>query len=129
MPPTSAKEPLDYEPVLPLHRGHGRRGSEDEGDESFGHAADADWPGGAGGAARRKAGGKDPEGVAPSQKTGAGAVLRRAHGLTFAGLLLFTFVLFYRPYEYVPLPATLAFWLATLTLAAYFPAQLGAEGT
>jgi len=128
LPPTSTEEPLDYEPVLPSNRRHGRRGSEDEGDESFGHAADADWPGGTGGAARRKARGKDPEGVAPSRKAGAGAALRRAHGLTFAGLLLFTFVLFYRPYEYVPLPATLAFWLATLTLVVYFPAQLGAEG-
>lgn len=128
MPPTSTKEPLDYEPVLPLSRGHDRHGFADEGEESFRHAADADRSGEPDAPARTKRRGKDSEGVAPSSRTGARAVLRRAHGLTYAGLLLFTFVLFYRPYEYIPLPATLAFWLATLTLVVYFPAQLGAEG-
>lgn len=128
MPPTSTKEPLDYEPVLPLNRGHDRRGFADEGEESFRHTADADWLGASGEATRPKARGKDSEGVAPANGKGARAVLRRAHGLTYAGLLLFTFVLFYRPYEYVPLPATLAFWVAMLTLVVYFPTQLGAEG-
>lgn len=128
MPPTSTKEPLDYEPVLPLNRGHDRRGFGDEGGELFRDAADADWTEAPAASARTKARVKDSEGAAPSQKKGVGAVLRRAHGLTYAGLLLFTFVLFYRPYEYVPLPATLAFWLATLTLVIYFPAQLGVEG-
>lgn len=128
MPPTSTKEPLDYEPVLPLNRGHDRRGFGDESEEPFRDAAGADRTEAPGATARTKARVKDSEGAAPTQKTGAGAVLRRAHGLTYAGLLLFTFVLFYRPYEYVPLPATLAFWLATLTLIIYFPAQLGAEG-
>lgn len=128
MPPTSTKEPLDYEPVLPLNRGHDRHGFEDEGQESFRQAADADWLEGPIGLARTKAREKDSERVAPSKNTGARVVLRRAHGLTYAGLMLFTFVLFYRPYEYVPLPMTLAFWLATLTLVVYFPAQLGAEG-
>lgn len=128
MPPTSTKEPLDYEPVLPLNRGHDRRGFGGEDDELFRDAADADRTEEPAASAHTKARVKDSEAAPPSQKTGAGAVLRRAHGLTYAGLLLFTFVLFYRPYEYVPLPATLAFWLATLTLVIYFPAQLGAEG-
>ncbi|MET0648478.1 MAG: O-antigen ligase family protein [Pyrinomonadaceae bacterium] len=128
MPPTSTKEPLDYEPVLPLNRGDGRRGFEDEGDEPFRHAAD--WPEGpdARTTAEVKSDARDSGGVAPSTKSGARAVLRKAHGLTYAGLLLFTLVLFYRPYEYIPLPATLAFWLAMLTFVFYFPAQLGAEG-
>ncbi len=128
LPPTSTKEPLDYEPVLPLSRGHDRRGFEDEGEESPLHTADADWSGGPREAARTKARGEDSGAVKPSKKAGARAVLRRAHGLTYAGLMLFTFILFYRPYEYIPLPMTLAFWLATLTLVVYFPAQLGAEG-
>jgi hypothetical protein len=55
--------------------------------------------------------------------------LRPAHALTFVGLLLFTFVLFYRPYEYIPVPKTLAFWFATVTLAVFFPLQLAAEGS
>jgi O-antigen ligase len=130
LPPTSTKQPLDYEPVLPMNRGDGRRGFNEEGEETLRHA-DADWleesdmrsTAGAG------SGGVDSGAVAPARKTGASAALRKAHGLTYAGLLLFTFVLFYRPYEYIPLPATLAFWLATLTLIVYFPAQLGAEGS
>lgn len=134
LPPTSTKEPLDYEPVLPLGRGRGG-GFDDEFEEPRprGRADDADaaepgWPE-VPAAGRRSASGRgESNRVEPSGVTGARAVLRRAHGLTFAGLLLFTFVLFYRPYEYIPLPTTLAFWLATLTLVVYFPAQLGAEG-
>jgi putative inorganic carbon (hco3(-)) transporter len=57
------------------------------------------------------------------------AGLRRAHALSYAGLFLFTAVLYFRPYEYLPLPQTLAFWIAILTLAAFFPAQVAAEGT
>ncbi len=56
-------------------------------------------------------------------------VLRPAHAFTFAGLFLFTFVLFYRPYEFLPLPTTLAFWFAMLTLAVFVPSQLATEGT
>jgi drug/metabolite transporter superfamily protein YnfA len=55
--------------------------------------------------------------------------LRPAHAFTFAGLFLFTFVLFYRPYEYIPLPTNLAFWFAALTLAVFVPSQLAAEGS
>lgn len=137
MPPTSTKEPLDYEPVVPLGRGDGRRDFGDEAGETFGRAGWPEEPAGAdpvegvenpARGVRPKARARGARGAAPSGKTGARALLRKAHGLTYAGLLLFTFVLFYRPYEYVPLPMTLAFWLATLTLAVYFPAQLGAEG-
>lgn len=119
MPPTSTKEPLDYEPVLPL-----RRGFKDEAAEQL-RPGDG-WP--AESDARPIVDEKSDAGGALSAAKEKGAVLRRAHGLTYAGLLLFTFVLFYRPYEYIPLPLTLAFWLATLTLVFYFPAQLGAEG-
>jgi O-antigen ligase len=130
LPPTSTKEPLDYEPVLPLGRGGARRGFEDEGDEPFRRDDDGGWlrESDARPAAHAEPVAGDSAQLAPARKTVAGAVLRRAHGLTYAGLMLFTFVLFYRPYEYVPLPMTLAFWLATLTLVVYFPAQLGAEG-
>ncbi len=55
--------------------------------------------------------------------------LRRGHALTYAGLFLFSFVLFYRPYEFIPLPSNLAFWLAALALAVYLPSQLASEGT
>ena len=57
-----------------------------------------------------------------------GTHLRRGHGLAYAGLFLFTAVLYFRPYEYLPLPQTLAFWIAIATLLAFVPAQLGLEG-
>jgi O-antigen ligase len=56
---------------------------------------------------------------------------RRGHLAGFAGLFLFTFILYFRPYEQVSFLASftsMAFWTATLTLALYFPAQLSLEG-
>lgn len=55
--------------------------------------------------------------------------LKRAHALTYAGLFLFTFVLYFRPYEYLPLPTNLAFVVALVTLLVFVPSQLSAEGT
>jgi O-antigen ligase len=58
--------------------------------------------------------------------------LKSGHGLAFAGLFLFTFVVYFRPYEIVtalmPISNWLAFSLAAATAFAYFPAQLGLEG-
>lgn len=59
---------------------------------------------------------------------GSGRVLGRAHSVTYALLFLFTGILYFRPYEYLPLPTWLAFVFAALTLAAYVPSQLIAEG-
>lgn len=56
-------------------------------------------------------------------------VLRHGHTFTYAGIFLFTVVLYFRPYEFLPLPHTLAFWLAILTLIIFVPAQLAVEGT
>jgi hypothetical protein len=58
--------------------------------------------------------------------------LRRAHALSFAGLMLFTAVVYFRPQEWVPGLIgfrSIAFWLATATLAVFLPTQLGLEGT
>jgi hypothetical protein len=58
--------------------------------------------------------------------------LRRGHAASFAGLLLFTAVVYFRPQETVPALASfksLAFWAAVLTLAVFLPSQLGLEGT
>jgi O-antigen ligase len=54
---------------------------------------------------------------------------RRGHGATFALLFAFTLVLFFRPYEFLPLPVQLAFWIGLLALAVFVPSQLAAEGT
>jgi putative inorganic carbon (HCO3(-)) transporter len=58
-------------------------------------------------------------------------VFKRGHSLSFAGLFLFTVVLYFRPYEFSTALAWLsssAFWLATGTLVIFIPTQLGLEG-
>lgn len=70
--------------------------------------------------------------AAPSKPAREWPKLRRAHALSFAGLLLFTAVVYFRPQEWVPGLVgfrSIAFWLATLTLAVFLPTQLGLEGT
>jgi putative inorganic carbon (HCO3(-)) transporter len=58
--------------------------------------------------------------------------IRRGHGLTYAGLFLFTFVLYFRPYELIPSlsgATSIAFIIALATLLIYLPSQLSSEGT
>jgi O-antigen ligase len=58
--------------------------------------------------------------------------LKRAHALSFAGLLLFTAVTYFRPYELFNALSsfkTMAYWLAVATLLVFIPTQLSAEGT
>jgi O-antigen ligase len=87
--------------------------------------------------------GKDCESFSrsPTSPVAAGAVpqaskdsliLKRGHALSFAGLFLFTFVLYFRPYEFFPALSwmtTIAFWIAFSTLAIFVPTQLGLEGS
>jgi putative inorganic carbon (HCO3(-)) transporter len=58
--------------------------------------------------------------------------LKRGHGATYVGLFLFTFVVYFRPYELIsalaPLAAWLAYPIALATALFYFPAQLGLDG-
>lgn len=128
MPPTSSRHPLEYEPVVPSGLGGGGRGLGDAGrdDEFRALSPRRDGRDGWG------EGPSEPEApVARAKPTGrafAKSSLRSAHAFTFAGLFLFTFVLFYRPYEYIPVPSNLAFWFAVVTLAVFVPSQLGAEG-
>jgi len=56
--------------------------------------------------------------------------LKRGHGISFAGLFVFTFLLFFRPYEYSPSLMWLsrsALITAIITLAVFVPTQLGLE--
>jgi len=58
-------------------------------------------------------------------------IIRRGHTLSFAGLFLFTIVLYFRPYELSPALywlSTSAYWIALATLAVFVPTQLGLEG-
>ena len=59
-------------------------------------------------------------------------LVKRGHSLSFAGLFVFTFILYYRPYEHFSALSSLtsmAFWTALLTLAVFLPTQLALEGT
>lgn len=58
--------------------------------------------------------------------------LRRGHALSFAGILLFTAITYFRPYELIPALSgltTMAFWVAVATLLVFVPTQLSLEGT
>jgi O-antigen ligase len=153
VPPSSSRHPLDYEPVVPIGSGLGGRGVEDVDErEAVRPSREGAW--GEGGApvgetaafeeaapavpaprvaAVPKAGGKALKAGGKTLTTARAdavrAPLRPGHAFTFAGLLLFTFYLFYRPYEFLPLPPNLAFWFALLALVVYIPSQLSADGT
>jgi O-antigen ligase len=57
--------------------------------------------------------------------------LKRGHALSYAGLVLFTIILYVRPAEMYPSPltASLALIVALATLAFFIPTQLSLEGT
>jgi hypothetical protein len=55
---------------------------------------------------------------------------KHGHSLSYAGIFLFTMLVFFRPYEWSPSLSWLsssAFWIALLTLLVYALAQLGLE--
>ncbi len=61
----------------------------------------------------------------------ARTILKRGHGISFAGLLLFTVILYFRPYELfssLAWTSSSAFVVAVFTLVIYVPTQLGLEG-
>lgn len=67
----------------------------------------------------------------PKRLEKAAALLKRGHAVSFAGLFLFTFVLYFRPSEFSPALSFLvraALFLALFTLIVYVPTQLGLEG-
>jgi hypothetical protein len=70
-----------------------------------------------------------PQGKTTRQAT---TLLKRGHAISYAGLVLFTALVYFRPYELFPSlkwTASSAFWVALGTLIVYVPAQLGLEGT
>ncbi len=57
---------------------------------------------------------------------------RNGHTLTYVGLFLFTLVVYFRPYEWIPAFkdfTSIALIFAILTLLAYLPTQLSSEGS
>lgn len=132
----------DYEPVKPLARAFdeveaaraSRFGAGD--DEGYASSTDegvAPGDGPRGEDSRAGGEGSSPAAASPiSPPAREWPSMRRAHALSFAGLLLFTAVVYFRPQEWVPGLIgfrSIAFWFATLTLAVFLPTQLGLEGT
>ncbi len=73
---------------------------------------------------------KQPE--SSSQRATQGKwILKRGHALSYAGLWLFTIILYARPAEVYPSPltASLALIVALATLGFFIPTQLSLEGT
>ncbi|MBA3438392.1 MAG: O-antigen ligase family protein, partial [Pyrinomonadaceae bacterium] len=59
-------------------------------------------------------------------------LLKRGHVFSYAGLFLFTAVLYFRPYEIFPSLAglsSMAFWIAIATVSIFIPTQFALEGT
>lgn len=57
-------------------------------------------------------------------------IAKRGHAVSYAGLFIFTFLVYFRPYELFPSLAWLsksAFIVALITIAAFIPTQLGLE--
>jgi hypothetical protein len=57
---------------------------------------------------------------------------RKGHNLTYIGIFLFTFVVYFRPYELIPALAgfrSLALIIAVATLLVYLPTQFAGEGS
>lgn len=134
---------FDYEPIVPARARRGREAEPDEeefrssrfDDDAFAAvsreasaattAATASAPATTDAEPRLAQSGRR-ESVAP------GAVLKRGHSLTYAGLFLFTAVLYFRPYELIPALSSLtslAFFVALATLAVFIPSQVSLEGT
>lgn len=124
------RELFDYEPVTRSRRAHPRASE---------MTLDADWPTTrasvpAESAARDMETEREPASSvterAPDLKKGSG-LLKRGHALGFLGLFLFTTILYFRPYELIPALSdfsSMAFVVAILTLAVFFPYQFALEG-
>src|SRR5438876_6076757 len=69
--------------------------------------------------------------AAPANKEVTKAFLKRGHAFTYAGLFLFTIVLYARPSEFYPSPVTasIALIIGVITLCIFFVSQLSLEGT
>ncbi len=70
--------------------------------------------------------------VAATSKQQLEVTLKRGHGAAFAGLFLFTIIVYFRPYELVSWlswATSMAFFVAILTLIVYLPTQFGLEGS
>ena len=74
---------------------------------------------------------KQSDSSEPQRGTERKWLLKRGHALSYAGLFLFTVILYARPAEFYPSPltASIALLVGLATLAFFVPTQLSLEGT
>ena len=113
----------DYEAVKPPARPGPRQGD----------AEQSDHYGARGGTSEAESGRGNVDGgvAAGPVSRGERRALKRGHAFSYAGLFLFTIILYFRPYEYISSAEWLlssASWTATLTLIIFFPTQMMLEG-
>lgn len=124
---------VDYEPLRRPRRANEREREDFPARKADGFASESD---------SRFAEPIDAEVVAPSRQqpkapaqnaiaaTRVRGALKRGHAVSFAGLFLFTVVLYFRPYElfgFLSWTTSAAFWIALATVAIFIPIQLGLE--
>jgi O-antigen ligase len=138
------RQPSDYEPVAPARR---PAPFDREAHERTAALAD-DWPT----PAKASAAETEPHATLPehaslhqqitatadqsaaaaaASQTAAPKFDRRGHALSYAGLFLFTVILYFRPYELIPALAgftSMAFWVAVPTLIIFFITQFARAG-
>ena len=114
---------LDYEPI--------RNPRRSKAPEGYGFKSEAASMPGTNLDSSFNAAVREPKAAAKKAgKTDALQILKRGHALTFACLFLFTFLVFFRPYEFSPSLQWLskgALITAIATLVFFIPTQLGLE--
>jgi len=123
----------DYEPVTPLRRVPAHEESEADSEDLLppdgpGHAEGPGVSGGVRASAPAEAARAPRAGKTWLERWGT----RRGHALAYAGLFLFTVILYYRPYEQIAFLSSftsMAFWAGVATLLFFFPTQLSLEGS
>jgi O-antigen ligase len=129
---TQSKPFSDYEPLRPSGTRKSSKGSlEDEIGFDLPKSPSEEMPGKFDRGMQSETGAaKGAEELLP-KTSGENWALKTGHSLSFAGVFLFTALVYFRPYEYFPSLFWLsssAFWIATMTLLIFLPTQLGLEG-
>ncbi|HYO91625.1 MAG TPA: hypothetical protein VEQ40_08315, partial [Pyrinomonadaceae bacterium] len=119
---------IDYEPVTPSRRARSRETEEAEASDFLflppDSAKEED-------STERPSTDNDTKSKLKKATKPENWIFRRGHAISYAGLFLFTVVLYFRPYElFTALRSltSLAFWLGVFTLAAFLPSQIATEG-
>lgn len=120
---------LDYEP---LTKGRGKRPFDGDPHESIIRVQDENFTDHGGSSSNTVTLSSEQESAPTKRFSGTFSILKHGHTISYVGLFLFTFVLYFRPYELFPALSSFsnsAYWLAIITLLIFLPSQFILEGT